>query len=69
MNQDLIQRTMDGFATKKRSVDGKVVSLCDIGYCDVGLDDNWYNLFTLSFSLKPTCNKSYRVDYIIYDTW
>ena len=22
-------------------VDGVATSLCDLGYCDVGLDDNW----------------------------
>merc|ERR1719321_1829727 len=27
--------------SKKRMVDGKPTSLCDLGYCDVGLDDNW----------------------------
>merc|ERR1740117_1652070 len=26
---------------KNRMVDGKPTSLCDLGYCDVGLDDNW----------------------------
>merc|ERR1740130_162505 len=26
---------------KSRMVDGKPTSLCDLGYCDVGLDDNW----------------------------
>merc|ERR1719502_1688617 len=26
---------------KTRMVDGKPTSLCDLGYCDVGLDDNW----------------------------
>jgi hypothetical protein len=32
---------MDGMVSKKRMVDGKPTSLCDLGYCDVGLDDNW----------------------------
>merc|ERR1719463_466633 len=27
--------------SKKRPVDGVPMSLCDLGYCDVGLDDNW----------------------------
>ena len=26
---------------KERTVDGVPTSLCDLGYCDVGLDDNW----------------------------
>merc|ERR1719446_1647291 len=29
--------------SKKREVDGVPTSLCDLGYCDVGLDDNWQN--------------------------
>jgi len=32
---------MDGMSSRKRTVDGKPTSLCDLGYCDVGLDDNW----------------------------
>ena len=34
---------MDGMVNKKRMVKelGKEMSLCDLGYCDVGLDDNW----------------------------
>merc|ERR1719198_216363 len=27
--------------SKARKVDGVPTSLCDLGYCDVGLDDNW----------------------------
>merc|ERR1712241_1167838 len=41
VNQTLIQSIMDGMVSKKRSVDGVPTSLCDLGYCDVGLDDNW----------------------------
>lgn len=32
---------MDGMVARKRLVDGRPTSLCDLGYCDVGLDDNW----------------------------
>lgn len=32
---------MDGMVSTKRMVNGKPTSLCDLGYCDVGLDDNW----------------------------
>ena len=32
---------MDGMVRRDRLVDGKPTSLCDLGYCDVGLDDNW----------------------------
>ena len=41
VNQTLMQEIMDGMVSKKRSVDGVPTSLCDLGYCDVGLDDNW----------------------------
>jgi alpha-galactosidase len=41
VNQQLLQGIMDGMVSKKRMVDGQPTSLCDLGYCDVGLDDNW----------------------------
>jgi len=41
VEQKLIEGIMDGMVSKKRSVDGTPTSLCDLGYCDVGLDDNW----------------------------
>ena len=41
VNQSLLQRSMDGMVARKRKVDGVLTSLCDLGYCDVGLDDNW----------------------------
>merc|ERR1712070_108503 len=43
VNQQLIEGIMDGMVKKTRTVDGKPTSLCDLGYCDVGLDDNWQN--------------------------
>jgi len=43
VNQPLIEGIMDGMVSRKRMVDGKPTSLCDLGYCDVGLDDNWQN--------------------------
>eukprot|EP00931_Biecheleriopsis_adriatica_P102882 TRINITY_DN77790_c0_g1_i1.p1 TRINITY_DN77790_c0_g1~~TRINITY_DN77790_c0_g1_i1.p1 ORF type:complete len:457 (+),score=78.45 TRINITY_DN77790_c0_g1_i1:29-1372(+) len=41
VEQKLIEGIMDGMVSKKRSVDGVATSLCDLGYCDVGLDDAW----------------------------
>lgn len=41
VNQKLIEGIMDGMVKKSRMVDGKPTSLCELGYCDVGLDDNW----------------------------
>jgi len=43
VKQDLIEGIMDGMVRRdpRYTVDGKPTSLCDLGYCDVGLDDNW----------------------------
>jgi alpha-galactosidase len=41
VNQPLIEGIMDGMVKRDRMVNGKPTSLCDLGYCDVGLDDNW----------------------------
>lgn len=41
VTQELIETIMDGMVDQSRTVDGKPTSLCDLGYCDVGLDDNW----------------------------
>ena len=32
---------MSAIANRSRMVNGAPTSLCDLGYCDVGLDDNW----------------------------
>lgn len=41
VNQTRMLRIMDGMARRTRLVDGRPTSLCDLGYCDVGLDDGW----------------------------
>jgi len=41
VNQDLIQGIMKGMADRSRTVNGVQTSLIDLGYSDVGLDDNW----------------------------
>ena len=41
VSQTLIESIMDGMVRRDRNVDGVPTSLCDLGYCDVGLDDNW----------------------------
>jgi len=43
VNQTLIEGIMEGMVRRdpRYTVDGKPTSLCDLGYCDVGLDDNW----------------------------
>jgi hypothetical protein len=49
VNQELITGIMDGMVDKKRSVDGVPTSLCDLGYCDVGLVSlcAWFLIFDL----------------------
>lgn len=42
VNQSLIESIMDGIKNRRRlDHTGALSSLCDLGYCDVGLDDNW----------------------------
>jgi len=43
VNQTLMENIMAGMVRRdpRYTVDGKPTSLCDLGYCDVGLDDNW----------------------------
>jgi alpha-galactosidase len=41
VDQNLIMEIMNGVVKKSLVVDGEPTSLCDLGYCDVGLDDNW----------------------------
>jgi alpha-galactosidase len=36
-----MESIMDAMVKRSRKVDGVPTSLCDLGYCDVGLDDNW----------------------------
>lgn len=41
VDQTLMMRSMEGLVSRGRLVDGKPTSLCDLGYCDIGLDDAW----------------------------
>lgn len=41
VNQSLMEGIMKGMTSRARTVDGVPTSLCDLGYCTVGLDDNW----------------------------
>ena len=43
VDQKLIEGIMDGMVKQRPLPDGSGTSksLCDLGYCDVGLDDNW----------------------------
>lgn len=41
MDQALIQAQMAAIADRSRTVFGRPTSLADLGYVDVGLDDNW----------------------------
>lgn len=41
VTQELVEAVMDGMVSRQRTVDGIPTSLADLGYRDVGLDDNW----------------------------
>ena len=42
IHQDEMTAIMDGMVNRTRKDhEGNLVSLCDLGYCDVGLDDTW----------------------------
>eukprot|EP01059_Diplonema_ambulator_P031668 TRINITY_DN588_c0_g2_i3.p1 TRINITY_DN588_c0_g2~~TRINITY_DN588_c0_g2_i3.p1 ORF type:complete len:415 (+),score=162.67 TRINITY_DN588_c0_g2_i3:48-1292(+) len=41
VTQALMEKVMDKMAEKSRTVNGKVMSIADLGYVHVGLDDNW----------------------------
>ncbi|CAK0838684.1 unnamed protein product [Prorocentrum cordatum] len=41
VDQDKLQSVMAKVASRGRLVDGRNASLADVGYVDVGLDDNW----------------------------
>jgi len=43
VDQTKIETIMEGMVRRdpRYTVDGEPTSLCDLGYCDVGLDDNW----------------------------
>lgn len=58
VNQQLMESIMNGMVSRKRTVDGVPTSLCDLGYCNVGLDDNWQ----LCGSYGPNHNTYHDVD-------
>jgi len=41
VNQQLIEQQMTGITSRSNMVNGKATSLADVGFSDVGLDDNW----------------------------
>ena len=42
VDQSLMERIMEGMVNRARfGHTGQPTSLCELGYCDVGLDDNW----------------------------
>ncbi|KAJ9455014.1 Alpha-galactosidase [Diplonema papillatum] len=41
VSQDKMQQVMDAMVAKKFTVEGQPMSLSDLGYITVGLDDNW----------------------------
>ncbi|CAK0846699.1 unnamed protein product [Prorocentrum cordatum] len=41
VNQSNMEAVMDGMVKRNWKVDGVPTSLCELGYCDLGLDDSW----------------------------
>mmetsp|Transcript_14396 Transcript_14396/g.46951 ORF Transcript_14396/g.46951 Transcript_14396/m.46951 type:complete len:415 (-) Transcript_14396:1834-3078(-) len=54
IDQRKMMDTMVALASRKRSVDGQPTSLADLGYRDVGLDDNWQRCGSYGAELKYT---------------
>ena len=68
---------MSAIANRSRTVNGVPMSLCDLGYCDVGLDDNWqacgkYGPNGYSFhdaNGRPVVNQQRFPDFIAMTTY
>lgn len=52
VTQAYIEAIMDGMVRREREVDGVLTSLCDLGYCEVGVDDGWQSC-TLAPGVVP----------------
>eukprot|EP01084_Bolivina_argentea_P126409 223830_1 len=51
ITQPLIQKVVDAMVDTSRQVNGKAASYYDLGYTEVGVDDNWQ--FCLQNGTKP----------------
>ncbi|KAJ8612698.1 hypothetical protein CTAYLR_008949 [Chrysophaeum taylorii] len=77
VSQELMEKIMEGMVSKSRFVDGIPTSLADLGYRDVGLDDNWQSCgsygpeaytFHASGGLFPVVNGALFPDMIAMTT-
>jgi alpha-galactosidase len=41
VTQSFIERQIDGVSARRLTVGGKKTSLCDLGFCRVGIDSGW----------------------------
>ena len=48
MSYSALLSARDELASKERTVDGIPTSLCDLGFCDAGIDDGWQACFSWS---------------------
>lgn len=77
VNQELIMSQMDGITSRARTVNGNPTSLSDLGYKDVGLDDNWQacgsygpNKYTYHDATgRPVVNQERFPDFIAMTTY
>eukprot|EP00954_Amorphochlora_amoebiformis_P003786 294416-Amorphochlora_amoeboformis.AAC.1 len=69
VSQDLLESIMDAMVVRKRLVNGVPTSLCDLGYCDVGLDDAWQECGSYGkvLTLIETPSKNVIMGYIYDD--
>ena len=67
ITQDMMVQAVDAMVAKNRTVagwEGKV-SLCDLGYCSVGIDEGWEVIdSSCSHSLATSCLRPQTVDVI-----
>ena len=42
----MILAQYEALASKERTIDGVPTSLCDLGFCDAGIDDGWQACFS-----------------------
>ena len=57
---------MDGMVRRDRIVDGKNTSLCDVGYCDIGVDYGWYLSIYPIFYIYIYRRSYINIQFVIY---
>ena len=70
MNQGMIENVIDALTAKNRTVSGwdTPVSLCDLGYCMVGIDEGWEGcgVTRVGFETRAVPQSTPRPAYLTY---